>query len=61
MWLSDVLDDNRYVKVPCSYGFVIRCGHETPVLVNEGDGINGAQVLIVLLSDLACVHVILDE
>jgi hypothetical protein len=59
MWLGDVLDHHRDIEIPGTDRFVIRRRDEPPVVVDEGDRVHGTQVLVVLLSDLARVHVVL--
>jgi hypothetical protein len=61
VWLSDIFDNNGDVKVPCSNGFVVRSCYKTSVLVYECDGIDGSQVLIVLLRNLSRVNIILED
>ncbi len=60
VWLSDVLDNDRDVKVPCAYRFIIRSRDESSVLVDEGDSIDGAEMLIVFLGNVTRIHIILD-
>lgn len=61
MWLCDVFDHNRNVKVPCSDRLVVRSGHKSPIFVNECDGVHRSQMLIVFLSDLAAVDIVLTK
>lgn len=56
---GDVLDHNRNIVVPHSNGLVIRCGNESTVVVDEIDGIDRSEMLIVFLSNFSRVHVIL--
>lgn len=53
MRLSDILDHNRDIKVPCANGLVIGCGDESSVFVNESNGVDRSKMLIILLGDLA--------
>ena len=57
--LCDVLDDDRDVEVPCADGLVIRRRHKPPVLVDEGDCVHRAKVLVVFLRDFSRVYVVL--
>ena len=59
--LCDKLDDDRDTPLPDPHGLVVRGGHEAPVIVNEGDRVHRAEVLIVLLCDLPSVYVPLDD
>ena len=61
MWLGDVLDYHRNIEVPSSYSLIVRCRHKSSILIDEGDGIDRAQMLIVLLSNFARIYVILKE
>lgn len=57
--LSDDLDRDGNVKVPHPHRFVVGRGDETPVLVNERDGVDRSKMLIILLHDLPRSHVVL--
>lgn len=57
--LSDVFDCHRNVEIPGTYRFVIRRGHEPPILVHEGDRVDRPQMLIVLLRDFSGPDVVL--
>lgn len=59
MRFSDVLDDYWYIKVPGPDGLVVRRRHKSPVLIDKGDCVHWAEMLIVLLGDLPGVDVIL--
>ena len=59
--LGDVFDGDRNVEIPGPNGFVIRRGDEPPILIHEGDCVDRPQMLIVLLRDLSCPYVVLDE
>mmetsp|Transcript_14081 Transcript_14081/g.36317 ORF Transcript_14081/g.36317 Transcript_14081/m.36317 type:complete len:202 (-) Transcript_14081:496-1101(-) len=55
--VRDVLDLHGNAKVPHPQGLVVAAGHETPVLIHKGDRVDGAQVLVVLLDDVARLRV----
>ena len=59
MRLSDVLDDYGDVKVPGPDRLVVGGCYETSVLVDEGNRVDGSEVLVVFLRNFAGVHVIL--
>ena len=59
VWLCNVLDHHGDIIVPCADRLVIRGCHEPPVLVYEGDRVDRAQMLIILLCDLSRVHIVL--
>lgn len=59
--LSDVLDDNRNVKIPCTDSLVIRRRDEPSILVDESDGIHGTQMLVIFLGDLTSIYVVLNK
>ena len=40
VWLCDVFDDYRDVKVPGANRLVVGCGDETSVIVHERDGVH---------------------
>lgn len=44
--LGDVLDRHRNVVVPCPERLVVRRGHEAPALVDEGDGVDGREMVV---------------
>ena len=50
--VRDVLDVHRDVPLPDSQTLVVRGAHEAPVVVHEGDAVDGAQVAVVLLDDV---------
>lgn len=60
IWLSDILDHHRDIEVPGSHRLVVGSGDESPVLVHESDGVYGSKMLVVLLRDLAGIHIVLD-
>jgi hypothetical protein len=53
MRLCDILDYNRDIEVPCANGLVVGCGDKSAIFVNESNGIDRSQMLIILLGDLA--------
>ena len=57
----DVFDDDRDIIVPSTDCFVIRSSNEPSVLVDECDRVDGAEMLVVFLYDLARVDVVLDS
>lgn len=57
--LGNVLDHDRNVVIPTSNGLIIGGGHEAPVLVNERDGIDRSEMLIVCLGDLVGSGIVL--
>lgn len=61
VWFSDILDDHRYIKVPSPYCFVVRGGDEAAVFINESNGVDRTQVLIVFLCNVAGVHIVLQQ
>jgi hypothetical protein len=61
IWLGDVFDRDRDVEIPSANSLVIRSCNKPPILVHESDGVDRPQVLIVLLRDLACPYVVLEE
>lgn len=58
---GNVLDDYRDVVVPSSDCLVIRGGQEPSVVVDPCDGVDGSQMLIVLLRDLLFPQIILQD
>lgn len=56
----NILDDNGNIEVPCTDRLVIGGRDKSPVFVHEGDCIHWSEMLIVLLRDVARVHVILS-
>jgi len=61
VWFGDVLDDDGNIVVPSSNGLVVRGRDEPTVVVDEGDGVDGSEMLVVLLDDLIGVDVVLEE
>ena len=57
----DVFDDDRDIIVPSTDRFVIRSSDEPSILVDECDRVDGAEMLVVFLGNLARVHIILHE
>jgi len=52
VWFCDELDGYRYAVFPCAQGFVVGCGDEPAVLVDEGDGVYGTEMVVVFLDHL---------
>lgn len=50
-----------YSPFPDSKTLVVWCADKPTILVNKGDGVDGAQVTVVLLNHLACPDVPLLE
>lgn len=46
-----------YLPLPNSKTLVVWCADKPTILINKGDGVDGAQVTIVLLNHLACPDV----
>ena len=40
IWLGDVFDRDRDVKIPGPDGLVVRSGYEPPILVHESDSVH---------------------
>lgn len=57
--LSNVLDNDGNVVVPSSNTLVVRGSDEPSVFVDESDGVDGAEMLVVLLRDLVRVGIVL--
>ena len=57
--LGNVLDHDGNVVVPDSDRLVVRGGDESSVVIYKVDGVDWAKMLIVLLRDVARVHVVL--
>ena len=60
VWFGDVLDNDGDIVVPSSNGFIVRGRDESTVVVDEGDGVDGSEMLVVLLDDLIGVDVVLE-
>ena len=58
---GDVFDDNRDVKVPCTYSLVVRRRGEPSILIDESDRIHRSQMLVIFLRDLTSVYVVLTN
>ena len=56
-----MLGYHRDPKLPEIYLFIIRSGHESSSTLNESDCIDRAQMLFILLSDLTCVCIVLED
>lgn len=61
VWLGDILDHYRDIIVPCTNRLVVTRRHEPSVLINEGNGIDGTQVLVVFLHNLARAEIVLRQ
>lgn len=61
MGFGNVFYYDGYIIVPCADSLVVRGGHEPSVLVDKGDGVDGSQVLVILLCDLTRVDIILER
>lgn len=57
--LCNILDDNRNIKVPCSNGLVVGSRNKSSVVINKGNGIDGAQMLVILLGNLPGIDIVL--
>lgn len=55
--LGDIFDDDRNVKLPDTHRLVVRCTDEASVLVDKGNRVDRAQMLVVLLNDVPRVGV----
>ena len=51
--LLEVFDGHRDVVLPHQDLLVVRCAHELAAVVEEGDGVAGLQVVVVLLTHRA--------
>lgn len=62
-WISYVFYIDRYIPFPNTHTFVIGCGNETSVVVDECNCVNGAQMAIVLLYNItaACIPLYIDR
>jgi len=60
-WLADILDGDWDVVIPDQHLLVVGGGHDSAIVVNEKDGVDGAEVVVVLLNDIAFPDVILDN
>ena len=58
--LGDEFDGDGDVEFPGAEGLVVRGGDEAAVLVNEGDGVDGLEVVVVFLRHLPGASVVLD-
>ena len=59
--LGDEFDGHGDVVFPSAQGLVVRGGDEAAVFVDEGDGVDGAEVVVVLLRHFAGAGVELDD
>jgi hypothetical protein len=51
--LRNVLYHQRSIEVPGTDHLAIRRRHKAPVVVHTGDGVRAAQLLVVVLGDIA--------
>ena len=58
---GNVFDGDGDVEFPRAQGFVVGGGDEAAGLVDEGDGVDGAEVVVVFLGELAGAGVVLDD
>jgi len=61
VWLSNILDNDRNIKVPCADGLIIWGCDKSPILIHKGYGIYRTKMLVILLSNFAGVDVILSN
>ena len=59
--LGDEFDGNGDVELPGAQGFVVGGGDEAAVGVDEGDGVDRLQVVVVFLRHFAGAGVVLDD
>lgn len=59
--LGDELDGHGDAVLPGAQGLVVRGGDEAAVFVDEGDGVDGCQVVVVFLDQLAGARVELHD
>jgi hypothetical protein len=59
--LGNVFDDDGDIVIPPSDRLVVRSRQESSVVVDPGDGVDGSQVLIVLLRDLLLSQIVLND
>ena len=57
---SDELDGDGNVQLPCPQRLVVRGSDEAAVFVDEGNGVNWAEMMVILLSHFAGAGVVLD-
>lgn len=61
VWFSDEFDGHGDVDFPRTEGLVVAGGDEAAVLVAEGDGVYGTEMVVVFLGHFAGVGVELDD
>ena len=59
--LCDVLDDDGNIVVPPSNRLVIRCRQEPSIVIDPGNCVDRAQMLVVLLRDLLLSQIVLNR
>ena len=52
--LCNVLNGHRNVELPHQNLLIVRSGRELSAIVEEGDGVDGTEVVVVLLYHSAC-------
>jgi hypothetical protein len=57
---GNVLYHDWNVKIPCPYCFIVRGRYEAAIFVHEGDGVDRAEMLIILLGNFTGIYVILS-
>lgn len=60
-WIRNVFHIDRNVPFPNAHTFVIGCGDEPTILVDERNRIDGAQMSIVLLHNVTATNVPLKQ
>ena len=58
--LSDILDYDGNIKIPCSNCLIIWSSDKPPIFIHKSNGINGAQMLVVFLSYFTGADIILS-
>lgn len=61
VWFGDEFDGDGDTVFPGAEGFVVRGGDEAAVVVDEGDGVDGCQVVVVFLDQFAGAGVKLHD
>lgn len=57
---SDELDGDGNIQFPCPQRLVVRGSDEAAVFVDEGDGVNWAEVMVIFLSHFAGAGIVLN-
>ena len=60
VWLCNVFDHDGDVEFPSAHTLVVRSGDKASVVIDKGDGVDGTEMLVVLLGHLAaaCVELL---